>query len=145
MNGDDITVKLWFALFLLFAVGEAVTVGLVSVWFAGGALAAMLAASLSAPLWLQITVFIVISAVLLYFTRPIVRKLLSGKNKETNLDRIIGKTVIVSEKVDNDAETGKCMIAGVSWSLRSDDGSVIEAGEKVTVDRVEGVKLIVKR
>ena len=129
----------------MFAVGEAVTVGLVSVWFAGGALAAMLAASLSAPLWLQITVFIVISAVLLYFTRPIVRKLLSGKNKETNLDRIIGKTVIVSEKVDNDAETGKCMIAGVSWSLRSDDGSVIEAGEKVTVDRVEGVKLIVKR
>lgn len=121
------------------------TVGLVSVWFAGGALAAMLAASLSANLWIQIGVFIITSALLLYFTRPIVKKLLSGKNKETNLDRIIGKTVIVSEKVDNDAETGKCIIAGVSWSLRSDDGSVIEAGEKVTVDRVEGVKLIVKR
>ena len=121
------------------------TVGLVSVWFAGGALAAMLVASLSANLWIQIGVFIITSALLLYFTRPIVKKLLSGKNKETNLDRIIGKTVIVSEKVDNDAETGKCMIAGVSWSLRSDDGSVIEAGEKVTVDRVEGVKLIVKR
>ena len=145
MNGDDITVKLWFVLFLLFTVGEAVTVGLVSVWFAGGALVAMLAASLSAPLWLQITVFLAVSAVLIYFTRPIVKKLLSGKNKETNLDRIIGKTVIVSEKVDNDAQTGKCIIAGVSWSLRSDDGSVIEAGEKVTVDRVEGVKLIVKR
>ena len=129
----------------MFAVGEAVTVGLVSVWFAGGALAAMLAASLSVNLWIQIGVFIITSALLLYFTRPIVKKLLSGKNKETNLDRIIGKTVIVSEKVDNDAETGKCMIAGVSWSLRSDDGSVIEAGEKVTVDRVEGVKLIVKR
>ena len=129
----------------MFAVGEAVTVGLVSVWFAGGALAAMLVASLSANLWIQIGVFIITSALLLYFTRPIVKKLLSGKNKETNLDRIIGKTVIVSEKVDNDAETGKCMIAGVSWSLRSDDGSVIEAGEKVTVDRVEGVKLIVKR
>ena len=114
-------------------------------WFAGGALVAMLAASLSAPLWLQITVFLAVSAVLIYFTRPIVKKLLSGKNKETNLDRIIGKTVIVSEKVDNDAQTGKCIIAGVSWSLRSDDGSVIEAGEKVTVDRVEGVKLIVKR
>ena len=121
------------------------TVGLVSVWFAGGALAAMLAASLSANLWIQIGVFIITSALLLYFTRPIVKKLLSGKNKETNLDRIIGKTVIVSEKVDNEAETGKCIIAGVSWSLRSDDGSVIEAGEKVTVDRVEGVKLIVKR
>ncbi len=132
-------------MFLLFTVGEAVTVGLVSVWFAGGALAAMLAAALSAQLWLQITVFLAVSAVLLYFTRPIVKKLLSGKNKETNLDRIIGKTVIVSERVDNDAETGKCSIAGVSWSLRSDDGDVIEAGEKVTVDRVEGVKLIVKR
>ena len=124
--------------------GEAATVGLVSLWFAGGALAAMLAASLSAELWLQIVVFLVVSAVLLYFTRPIVKKLLAGKNKETNLDRIIGKTVIVSETVDNDAETGRCTIAGVSWSLRSDDGSVIEQGEKVTVDRVEGVKLIVK-
>lgn len=130
---------------MLFAAGEAATVGLVSLWFAGGALAAMLAASLSAELWLQITVFLVVSAVLLYFTRPIVKKLLAGKNKETNLDRIIGKTVIVSETVDNDAETGRCTIAGVSWSLRSDDGSVIEQGEKVTVDRVEGVKLIVKR
>ena len=130
---------------MLFAIGEAATVGLVSLWFAGGALAAMLAAALSAELWLQITVFLVVSAVLLYFTRPIVKKLLAGKNKETNLDRIIGKTVIVSETVDNDAETGRCVIAGVSWSVRSDDGSVIEAGEKVTVDRVEGVKLIVKR
>ena len=130
---------------MLFAAGEAATVGLVSLWFAGGALAAMLAASLSAELWLQIVVFLVVSAVLLYFTRPIVKKLLAGKNKETNLDRIIGKTVIVSETVDNDAETGRCTIAGVSWSLRSDDGSVIEQGEKVTVDRVEGVKLIVKR
>ena len=129
----------------MFAVGEAVTVGLVSVWFARGALAAMLAASLSANLWIQIGVFIITSALLLYFTRPIVKKLLAGKNKETNLDRIIGKTVIVSETVDNDAETGRCTIAGVSWSLRSDDGSVIEQGEKVTVDRVEGVKLIVKR
>ena len=130
---------------MLFAAGEGATVGLVSLWFAGGALAAMLAASLSAELWLQIVVFLVVSAVLLYFTRPIVKKLLAGKNKETNLDRIIGKTVIVSETVDNDAETGRCTIAGVSWSLRSDDGSVIEQGEKVTVDRVEGVKLIVKR
>ena len=139
------TVKWWFVLFLLFAIAEAVTVQLVGVWFAGGALAALIASKLNAPLWLQILLFLAVSAVLLIFTRPVAKRLMAGKNTETNLDRIIGHTVIISEKVDNDAQSGRCVIDGVSWSVRSDDGSVIEAGEKVTVDRVEGVKLIVKK
>ena len=139
------TVKFWFALFLIFTAAEAITVQLVSVWFAGGALVALLLTALNAPLWLQILGFVAVSALLLLFTRPVVKKLMKAKDSDTNLKRIVGHTVIITEKVDNDAQSGRCIVAGVSWSVRSANGEIIEKGEKVTVERVEGVKLIVRK
>lgn len=127
-----------------FALLEAATVQLVCIWFAGGALLAYLAGKLGCGITVQVAVFIITAAVLLFFTRPIVKKLLKKKNTETNLDRIIGTTVTISEKVDNLAATGRCIINGVSWSVRSDDGNTIEAGHLATILRIEGVRLIVK-
>ena len=136
---------MWLMLTVVFAIFEAVTVQLVSIWFAGGAFFAWLAGIVGLGVSAQIAVFIITSALLLLITRPLVKKLLKKRDTATNLDRIIGKTIIVSEKVDNFAPSGKAVINGVSWSLRSDDGYVIEAGECVTVERIEGVHLVVKR
>lgn len=130
---------------VVFAIFEAVTVQLVSIWFAGGALLAWVAGIIGLGIWVQTAVFIITSALLLLLTRPLVKRLLKKRDTSTNLDRIIGKNIIVSERVDNYAPSGKAIINGVSWSLRSDDDSVIDVGEHVTVERIEGVHLIVKR
>lgn len=136
---------IWLVLTVVFAILEAVTVQLVSIWFAGGALLAWVAGILGLGIWVQTAVFIITSALLLLLTRPLVKRLLKKRDTSTNLDRIIGKSIIVSERVDNYAPSGKAIINGVSWSLRSDDDSVIDVGEHVTVERIEGVHLIVKR
>lgn len=136
---------MWLMLTVVFAIFEAVTVQLVSIWFAGGALLAWVAGIIGLGIWVQTAVFIITSALLLLLTRPLVKRLLKKRDTSTNLDRIIGKNIIVSERVDNYAPSGKAIINGVSWSLRSDDDSVIDVGEHVTVERIEGVHLIVKR
>ncbi len=136
---------IWLILAVVFAVLEGATVSLVCIWFSGGALVAWLGALLGLGVWWQIALFIVVAAALLFFTRPAVKKLLKGRDTATNLDRVIGKSVVISEKVDNLAQTGKCVINGVSWSVRSSDGEPIEAGETVTVERIEGVHLVVKK
>jgi len=135
----------WLIIAVIFAVLEGATVGLVCIWFSGGALAAWICAALGLGIWWQIGVFIAITSLLLIFTRPVVKKLLSKNGSKTNLDRIIGKSVVISEKVDNLKQTGRCVINGVSWSVRSDDGGVLEAGETVTVKDIEGVHLVVKK
>ena len=136
---------MWLIIAVVFAVFEGATVGLVSIWFSGGALAAWLCAILGLGIWWQISVFIVVTALLLIFTRPMVKKLLSKRDGKTNLDRIIGKSVVISEKVDNLKQTGRCIINGVSWSVRSSDGEPVDIGETVTVEKIEGVHLIVKK
>lgn len=136
---------IWLILAIVFAVLEASTVSLVCIWFSGGALIAWIGALLGLNLWWQIALFIVVTAALLFFTRPVVKKLLKGRDTATGLDRIIGKSVVICERVDNLSQTGKCVINGVSWSVRSCDGEPLEAGETVTVERIEGVHLVVKK
>ncbi len=134
----------WLITAVVFALFEAATVSLVCIWFAGGALVAWICALLGLNIYVQIALFIIVSAILLIATRPVVKKLLKKRGTETNLDRLIGKRVIISEKVDNIAGTGRCSIGGVSWSVRSVDDNVIDVGKEVTIERIEGVHLLVK-
>ena len=135
----------WLGLTIAFGVLEAVTVQIVSVWFAGGAVCAMLAYALGANEAVQIVVFIIASAVLLALTRPFVKKMTKGKKVSTNADSLIGKTAVITRKTDELGLSGEAKVAGSVWTVCSEDGSVLEENERVTVEKIEGVKLIVKR
>ena len=137
------TALIWFALAVVFLLIEGNTVMLVSVWFAAGSLVAMLAALLGAPFWLQLILFLGISAGLLALLRPLVRKYIKPKVTATNVDSLIGSQGYVTETVDNLAATGQVKLGAMPWTARSTDGTPIETGTLVRVDRVEGVKAFV--
>ena len=137
------TALIWFALAVVFLLIEGNTVMLVSVWFAAGGLVAMLAALLGAPFWLQLILFLGISAGLLALLRPLVRKYLKPKITATNVDSVVGSQGYVTETVDNLAATGQVKLGAMPWTARSTDGTPIETGTLVRVDRVEGVKAFV--
>lgn len=128
---------------VLFLAVEAVTVGLVCIWFAAGSLIALLAAMCGAPLWLQIVLFLVVSAATLYFTRPLVKRYVNSKVEPTNADMVIGKECRVTETVDNIAGTGAVYVDGKTWTARSENDEVIQEGTLVTAKSIDGVKLIV--
>lgn len=133
----------WLVLMLVLAFLEAATTQLVTIWFALGALAAMLASIFHAPLWLQVVLFAVISAAALILTRPLAKKLMKTDKVPTNADRVLQQTGIVQDAVDNTAATGTILVDGAVWSARSADGTPIPPGTQVTVERIEGVKCIV--
>lgn len=133
----------WLIVMVLFLVVEAATVGLVCIWFAVGSLAALLAAMCGAQLWLQIVLFLVVSAATLYFTRPLVKRYVNSKVEPTNADMVIGKECRVTETVDNIAGTGAVYVDGKTWTARSENDEVIQAGTLVTAKSIDGVKLIV--
>lgn len=134
---------LWLIVMVLFLAVEAVTVGLVCIWFAAGSLAALLAAMCGAPVWLQIVVFLVVSAAALYFTRPLVKRYVNSRVEPTNADMVIGKECKVTETVDNIAGTGAVYVDGKTWTARSANDEVIPEGTLVTAKSIDGVKLIV--
>ena len=136
---------LWLVLIIFFVVVEAATVQLVSIWLAAGALAALLPAMLGMPLLVQILVFLAISALCLICTRPFVRKVLAVKKVNTNADRAIGRTGLVTETVDNSLEQGRVLADGLSWKAKAVDNAVLEAGTRVTILAIQGVTLIVKK
>ncbi len=135
----------WIIAMVVFLVIEAVTVGIVSVWFAIGALFAMVTAMLGANLWVQITVFLVVSAIALYFTRPLVKKFVNNKVEPTNADMLIGKECRVVETIDNLSGTGAVYVDGKTWTARTVDEEIIPKGQLVKAERIEGVKLIVSK
>ena len=134
---------IWLVLMVVFLLVEAATVGMVSLWFAAGALAAMVTALLGGQLWLQAVVFAVVSAILLTALRPVAKKLFTPKLTPTNVDTVIGKEGIVMAPIDNLTATGTVKLGAMEWSARSTDGSPIPVGEQVRVDKVEGVKVFV--
>jgi len=134
---------LWLVLMLVLAFLEAATTQLVTIWFALGALAAMLASIFHAPVWLQVLLFAFVSAAALILTRPLAKKLMKTDKVPTNADRVLHQTGIVRDAVDNTAATGTILVAGSVWSARSADDSPIPSGTQVTVERIEGVKCIV--
>lgn len=134
---------LWLILLVLLVFIEAATVSLTTIWFACGALAALITAALGGNVWLQITLFFAISLLTLIFTRPLAKKWLLPKKEATNLDQIIGRPGRVTETIDNLSETGEVYIDGKAWTARSEKGSIIPEGTTVTAVRIAGVKLIV--
>ena len=134
---------IWLVLMIIFLITEAATVVLTSLWFAAGALAAMVASLLGAPLWLQILLFLAVSAVLLSFLRPMVSKHLTPRLTRTNVDAVIGSRGYVLADIDNLSATGKVKLGAMEWTARSTDGYPISAGTLVQVDKVEGVKVFV--
>ena len=123
---------------------EAAVPGLVSIWFALGALAALLATLCGASGPIQIVLFVLVSLAALVVTRPLVKKYVNAKVQHTNADRILGQECVVTEQVDNLAGTGEISVDGKRWTARSSDQTVILQGARVTVERIEGVKAIVK-
>lgn len=134
----------WIAIAVISALTEAATVQLVSVWFLGGALAAILATVLGAPIWLQIVLFVAISVLLLVVLRPLLKRQVAKRACRTNVDALIGKHALVTERIDNLKATGHIRLDGNLWTARSVNDSVIEPETEVVIRSIEGVKALVE-
>ena len=141
----DVMSWLWLGAAVLFGIVEALTAGLVSIWFVAGAAAALIGALLGAGTGVQVALFLAVSAAALAATRPLVRRFTKDGTVATNADRALGETAKVTEAIDNAASTGAVYVDGKTWTARSADGSVIPAGTVVEILRMEGVKLFVKK
>lgn len=134
----------WFVLMVVFLVAEAACpFHLISIWFAAGSLAAIVVSLLGGPIWLQITLFLVVSAALLAALWPFVKKFLKPNVVKTNVDAIVGSTGYVTADIDNISATGQVKLGAMEWTARSTSGDPISAGTLVKVDRIEGVKAFV--
>lgn len=134
----------WLGIFLILLVLEIISLGLTTIWFAGGALAAFVAALLGGNIIIQAVLFLVISLVLLFVTRPIAVKYFNKNLARTNVENVIGKTAKVSGRIDNVNSLGEAVLEGETWMARSENNEIIAEGTLVTVVAVEGVKLIVR-
>ena len=135
---------IWFVVIAVALIGEAVSPMLLSIWFAGGAVVALIAALCGAQLWLQIVLFLAVSAALLAVTRPLAKKYVTSRTQATNLDRIVGTEGRVTEAIDNSRGEGCVYVDGKSWTARSESGEPLPEGETVEILRIEGVKVIVR-
>lgn len=133
----------WISLLVIFLVAEAATVTMVSLWFAVGAVAALIVCLLGGSILGQTVVFLLVSAVMLTLLRPMVRKFVTPKLTRTNVDSIIGATGYVTVAVDNQKAEGQAKLGAMVWTARSTSGEPIPEGILVKVDRIEGVKVFV--
>ncbi len=134
---------IWAALFVVLCIVEASTSNLITIWFAAGALITLICTALGVPPAWHLGIFVISSLILLGLTRPLVKKKLSVKGEKLNADRVVGKTAIVRDRITPDKFAGEVSVGGQIWSAVSNDGSTIEEGREVTVEAIDGVKLIV--
>lgn len=135
---------MWIALTIVFAVIEALTLQVVTIWFAVGSVGAIIANVVHASPLIQLIVFVALSILTLVIARPYLKKFTKTKTQPTNADVCIGKQAVVTEEINNTLATGQAKICGIVWTARSaNDGIVIPEGAVVTVKAIEGVKLIV--
>ena len=133
----------WIVILIVLIFIEIITLGLTTIWFAGGALAAFILSLFFDSLLAEIIVFLVVSLLLLYFTRPVILKYFNPKRTKTNYEGVIGKEALVIVPIDNIKATGQVLVDGQEWSAKTADGSRIEKDVKVMVQGITGVKLIV--
>ncbi len=137
-------VYVWLIVLIAFIVIEIATMGLTTIWFAGGALIALALAMFNTSVYVQLAAFLVISIVLLVSTRPLAVKFFNQKREKTNVDSMIGKQAIVVAEIDNLREEGQVILNGMEWSARAyEDGNIIPAGTVVEIKEIRGVKLMV--
>lgn len=134
----------WIIAMVAFVLAEAATVELVSIWFMGGAFAALICAILGAGFTVQLALFVAVSGLLLVLLRPILKKKLTPKHTRTNADRLIGREALVTEPIDDLRATGAVRIDGVLWTARSEDGQPIAPDTAVIITRIEGAKVFVR-
>jgi len=134
---------IWVLLSVLCAIIEVLTLGLTTVWFAIAALVMVFLSFLPIPLVYQVMIFLAISAVLLFFTRPIAIKKLKIGREKTNVDSLVGKTALVTKKI-TEFDRGEVKLNGQIWTAKTEDGSMLAEGSKCEVVRIEGVHAIVK-
>ena len=136
---------IWLIIFVACIVVEIITMGLTTIWFAGGSLIASVAAAIGAPLWLQIVLFVAVALVLLYFTRPIAVKYFNKDRVKTNAESLVGKQAIVISEIDNLQGIGQVTVGGQEWSARTTrDGITLPVGSVVIIRAISGVKLLVE-
>ena len=134
---------IWLAAMVVFLIVESQSVTMVSLWFAAGALAALIAELCGAELWLQIVLFFAVSIALLASLRPLARKYFTPKITKTNVDSVIGSEGLVTADINNITARGQVKLGAMEWTARSTSGAPIEAGTLVKVDKIEGVKAFV--
>ena len=135
----------WLVLFVALLIVEIITMGLTTIWFAGGALVAIVVAALGGPVWLQILLAIIVSAVLLFFTRPVAMKYFNRDREKTNAESLVGRQAIVISEINNLQGIGQVAINGMEWTARTiTDGLTIKPGEVVIIRGINGVKLLVE-
>ena len=145
-GGFNPHIVLWLIVIIAFVAIELSTVTLTSIWFAAGGLAGLLVAMLKGNLIVQIIAFLIVAFGLLAVTRSWANKFLDGKKQKTNADRAIGEEVRVTERVSNLDRTGRAIVLGQDWAIRTaDDEIIIEKGQLVRVLQIKGVKLIVEK
>ena len=134
----------WLIVLILLLITEAATMGLTTIWFAGGSMVALVLALCNVSFGIQVTVFFIISFLLLFFTRPLALSFFNGKRIKTNLDSMIGERAVVVKEIDNLRGEGQVNYKGMEWSAKSCFDERIEAGKIVIVKEIQGVKLIVE-
>lgn len=135
---------IWFGLLLLFVIVEAACpIHLVSIWFAAGALVAMIVSFFGGAVWLQITLFLLVACALVALLWPFIKKFLNPQLSKTNVDVIIGSQGLVTTAIDNVSAVGQVKLGAMEWTARSTSGEPIAQGTLVKVDKIEGVKAFV--
>lgn len=135
---------IWIFVAVLLLALEAVTVQLVSIWFAVGAVLATIPAQLGASFPIQMLIFVLGSIITLVIGRPLIRKKLTVKNPEkTNLDATVGKTAVVVQTIEPNSSKGRVFVDGLSWQAKSKENNFIQEGSKVVIERIVGVTAVV--
>lgn len=134
----------WLVVVVVMAVIEIITLGLTTIWFAGGALIAFFACLLGAGLPVQIALFLIVSLVLLIFTRPFAMRFINTNRIRTNAESLVGQKAVVLQEINNLKAEGTASINGMEWTARAADNSIIPEGTTVVIEEIKGVKLVVK-
>ena len=135
----------WLVVFVVLLIVEIATMGLTTVWFAGGALISFLAAYMGLGVVVQVLLFLVVSILLLVLTRPLAVKFFNQEREKTNAESLIGQKAVVKEEINTLQATGRVEVNGMEWSAKTEESEIIEADTIVMIKGIQGVKLIVEK